>query len=370
MVRWNRRTLPHVISIVIARRVLTAFLVAGIACTSSSHLAAPPTNPPVHKAVLPVPAVHVTQRGTLHLGQLGGLTAAQEAFGNVWAVLITDGGKEQLVRADPVTGEVQHAFPLAYFPAQDWGGSGLAVGGGAVWVAGADAGFDHGVITRIDPATDAVQRIEVKGRAVEDVAFDSGSLWALAQRDTHGDADVVAIDASTGTVVSSTEFHADSSGGIFPAGSSAWTVERDVKGSTVQGGRLVQIVPGGAPQITLGGSFALPASDGSSIWTPFFGDAQAMNLASGIARIDPTTAAVLHTWKTDTVGYDLAVGEDGGIWFLAGDHLERLNPSTGETDIDVAVPGKPIFIVPTRGAIWVGTYEGDLIRFDVNDVAS
>ncbi len=36
----------------IARRALTAFLVAGIACTSSSHLAAPSTNPPVHQAVV------------------------------------------------------------------------------------------------------------------------------------------------------------------------------------------------------------------------------------------------------------------------------------------------------------------------------
>jgi hypothetical protein len=69
------------------------------------------------------------------------------------------------------------------------------------------------------------------------------------------------------------------------------------------------------------------------------GDAQAMNLARGIARIDPVTGEVLGTWKTDPVGYDLAVGEDGGIWFLAGYHLERLNPSTGETDVDVAVSG-------------------------------
>ena len=58
-----------------------------------------------------------------------------------------------------------------------------------------------------------------------------------------------------------------------------------------------------------------------------------MNLSHGIARVDPTTGIVLDQWKTDQIGYDLAVGADGGIWFLGGKGLERLNPSTGVIDV-------------------------------------
>ncbi len=165
------------------------------------------------------PAVHLVRDRTLPLGQLGGLVAAQEASGSVWAVLIINKGKEELVRADPTTGVIERRFPITNFPAQEWAGPGLAVGGGELWVAGADAGFKHGIITRIDPATDAEETIEIKGRGVVDVAFDSGILWALVSQNTRGDANVVSIDPSTGSILSSVAFHADWYGGIVPAGS-------------------------------------------------------------------------------------------------------------------------------------------------------
>jgi hypothetical protein len=354
------------------RRALIACLVSVTACTSGSLRPAGTTSRSPQRTTLsptPVPSVRVTEGRRLHLAQVGGLFSVQEAFGSIWAAVMV-GGNEKLLRADPATGEVRQTFPLAYFPAHEWGGGGLVAGDGAIWVADARAGLKKGIIERIDPATDAVDRIEVKGRGVEDLAFDSGRLWALVPQNTHGGADVVAIDPATATVLSSTPLHADWYGGLFPVAGTVWTVERRVKGSDVLGGRLVQIVPGRARPITLGGSFALPASDATSIWTPYFGDSQAMNLASGIARINPATGEVLSAWKTDAVGYDLAVGLDGGIWFLSGDHLKRLDPSTGTTDVGVSVPGGPIFIAPTRGGIWVGTYKGDLIRFDVNDVGA
>ena len=73
-----------------------------------------------------------------------------------------------------------------------------------------------------------------------------------------------------------------------------------------------------------------------------------MNLSSGIARVDPATGEVLDEWKTGSVGYDLAVGADGGVWFLAGQHLQRLNPATGEIDVKTTVEGTPIFLDACR----------------------
>lgn len=313
------------------------------------------TNPP------PVEPAKISQSVELRFGELGGITSAIEGFGSLWVSVITNEGEEELLRVDPASGEVVHTFPLTNFPGREWGGGGLAIGGGWVWVAGAD-------LSRLDPTTNTVEGIALEGRAVSDVAFDeqSGRLWALVAGPDNGAGQMVEIDAATGEVVSAHSFEAEWYGGIVPAAGTAWVVEREVERSTVQGGELVQIVPGSATSVATGGSFAEAVTDGTSIWAPFYGDDLAMNLASGIARIDPSTGRVVDEWKTGPIGYDVAVGDDRGIWFLGNDGLSRLNLSTGEVDVSVHVRGTPIFIVPSLGGLWVGTYEGDLLRFDVS----
>lgn len=158
-------------------------------------------------------------------------------------------------------------------------------------------------------------------------------------------------------------FEPDWWGGLYVIDGAVWTLERRVEGATVKGGTLTQIIPGTATSVDVGGSFALPVTDGASLWTPFFGDRTAMNLSSGIARVDPATGEVLDEWKTGSVGYDLAVGADGGVWFLAGERLQRLNPATGEIDVKATVEGTPIFLTPSDDGVWVETYEGDLVFF-------
>jgi TolB protein len=330
-----------------------------------------PTPTPSESYPPSVEPVEVAQSVELKFGDLGGITSAIDGFGSLWVSLITNEGKEELLRVDPATGDVLNTSSLTSFPGHEWGGGGLAVGGGSVWVAGADAGIEQAVLSRINPATNAVAEIPLEGRAVSDVAFDvqSGRLWALVAGPARGAAQVVEIDAATGEVVSASPFEAEWYGGIFPAAGTAWVLEREVEHSTVQGGALVQILPGSAPSVATGGSFAEPVTDGTSIWAPFYGDDLAMNLANGIARIDPSTGRIVDEWKTGSIGYDVAVGEDGGIWFLGGGDLNRLNPSTGEVDVTLRVRGTPIFIVPSLDGLWVGTYEGNVVRFDVSPKA-
>lgn len=322
-----------------------------------------PTNAPTIRER--VPAVEVLQSVAL---KLGGLTSAIEGFGSLWVTVITNEGEQELLRVDPATGDVLHTFQLAGFPAHEWGGGGLAIGGGSLWVAEADGREQQAVLLRIDPTTNAVAEIQLGGRAVSDVAFDgqSGRLWVLVTGPAEGSVQVVEIDAATGSVVSAVPFEAEWFDGIVPAAGTAWVLERDVDKDTVQGGELVQIVPGSAPSVATGGSFADAVTDGTSIWAPFYGDDLAMNLASGIARIDPSTGRVVEEWKTGSIGSDIAAGEDGGIWFLGDRGLNRLNPSTGEVDETVHVGGEPIFIVPSPGGLWIGTYGGSLVRFDVS----
>jgi streptogramin lyase len=85
-----------------------------------------------------------------------------------------------------------------------------------------------------------------------------------------------------------------------------------------------------------------------------------MNLASGIAQVDPS-GQVVNTWEVGRVDYDVAVG-DGGVWFLGAKGLERLNPTSGEVQSWQSTPDgeTPIFIVVGSEGVWVGTYEGHL----------
>jgi len=327
---------------------------------------------PVHKAaatrqtstpVAPITAVSnvsLQERNTIHVGDM---TAAVQGLGSVWASVITDQGQQEILQLDPSSGHVDGRYPVTSMAAHEWGGAGMVVGAGSVWAAGA---ADHqATIFRIDPDAGDVTRYPLEGHAVSDLAFDGHDLWALVSLDAEHQSAVVQVDPGLGDVLSETSFEADWTGGLFPVAGTAWVLERAVHGDTVEDGSLAQIAPGTSRPVPLGGSFADPVTDGTSIWTPFYGDSTAMNLSHGIARIDPTTGTVLDQWKTDQIGYDVAVGADGGIWFLGGKGLERLNPSTGETDVRERLDATPIFISPTDDGLWVGTYEGDLIRFQV-----
>jgi hypothetical protein len=269
-----------------------------------------------------------------------------------------------MLRVDPATGATQHVFPLPSISAGQWGGKGIAIGAGSVWVAGADHHVEHAFLFRIDPATDTVDPIKLPGRGVDSVTFEAGTLWALVPQQNHL-ADIVVMDPTTQRVVSTTPFHADWYGGIFPTGGTVWVKEASIRGSSVVGGTIAQIVPGGIAPVQTGGTFAEPVTDGTSLWTPFFGDSVAMNMSGGIARIDPVTGRILGTWKTDTIGDDMKLGTDGGIWFLSGRTLERFNPSNGRVDVKTPLAGAPIFISPTTDGLWVGTYQGTLVHLVV-----
>ena len=96
-------------------------------------------------------------------------------YGAVWVGNLGDG---TVSRIDPSTNSVTATIPLD--PSRSQFGpqlSGLAVGAGAVWVAGGITGADHGGITRIDPATNqVVATIEVERWPAQVVALDD-AVW-------------------------------------------------------------------------------------------------------------------------------------------------------------------------------------------------
>jgi streptogramin lyase len=95
-----------------------------------------------------------------------------------------------------------------------------------------------------------------------------------------------------------------------------------------------------------------------------------VNVANGIAKIDPTTGLVVGSWATPAIGYDIALDDRGGVWFLTAGtgEIERLDPSSGEITDAGSVTGTPIFIAPADSHVWVGTYEGHPVRFDIEQL--
>jgi hypothetical protein len=341
---------------------IAAMITAAIVLVLSSAFRPDNTAIPVVPSVPTIGPVQDVSLGTprvLPIARAGDfISSAREAFGSLWTIESLS-GVEQLQRRNVGTGEIEKTFSPPVYGGGEWGGDGIEIGAGYVWV----RAWDTATVYSIDPETEGVQRFPLNGKVVSDLAIDAqGQVWASVSM-KGGEVEVVRLDPATGQVTQVKSFEPDWWGGLYVIDGAVWTLERRVEGATVKGGTLTQIIPGTAPSVDVGGSFALPVTDGASLWTPFFGDRTAMNLSSGIARVDPATGEVLDEWETGSVGYDLTVGADGGVWFLAGQHLQRLNPATGRVDVKATVEGTPIFLTPADDGMWVETYEGDLVFF-------
>ena len=318
---------------------------------------------PVAQSPAPVPVmdVHLGPMRQLDIGlDEGSVSSMADGFGSAWVIgQFAQPGVNQLRRFDPKNGSVEATFSLPVDGGSEWGGDGLIVGDGYVWA----SAWNSATIFRIDPADNGVTKFPLDGRVVSQLAIDqvTGELWATVAGNGDAGSTLVELNPTDGSVLSSTAYTTDYSGELLPLQGTVWLQSRHVRHGGVFGGFLQQILPGSTPDVQTGGSFAFPTTDGRSIWTPASSNNEAMNLASGIAQVD-ATGQVIHTWDVGSVDYDVATGEDGGVWFLGAKGLERLNPTTGEVQSWQSSPDgeTPILIVVGSEGVWVGTYEGHL----------
>lgn len=345
---------------VIATILVTVGLVVGLfaALSPRRHEIAPFGETP---SPVPLADVHLGEMTQLDIGLDGeSVSSMADGYGSAWVIgQFAQPGVNQLRRFDPRSGSVEVTFRLPVAGGGEWGGDGLVVGDGYVWA----TAWNSATIFRIDPATNEVTKIPLEGRAVSEMAIDqvTGEFWAAVAGQGDEGWTLVKLDPNVGTVLSSTAYTTDWSGGLLPLEATVWQLNRHVRHGGVSGGYLHQILPGTARDVTTGGSFALPVTDGRSIWAPASGNNEVMNLASGIAQVD-ASGQVVHTWDVGSVDYDVAVGSDGGVWFLGAKGLERLNPTTGDVQSWTSNPDgeTPILIVIGDKGVWVGTYEGHL----------
>jgi virginiamycin B lyase len=216
--------------------------------------------------------------------------------------------------------------------------SGVAVGGGAVWVA--TGGADRSRVVRIDPAGDQVVATIDVPRGQAELAVGAGAVWVAS----HSDNSVTRIDPPSNKVAATIDVGrqptavAVAAGSVWVANALDDTVSRiDPASNRVE---ATIPIPG------QGSAFSLAAA-GGSVW---------VSGNHGLYRIDPAGNRVT---KVDVCCGEVAAGA-GGLWMAHGmDRVVlRLDPATGRVLARVQVPPAaaaegPFHIAAGGGAVWV-----------------
>ena len=206
-------------------------------------------------------------------------------------------GADSLVRIDPKTNQVTRRTPVGR------GASGVAVGGGYVWV----SNLGDGTVSRVDPGTGRVLTIFAHGQPTG-IAVAGGSA-VVADGADHK---VTAFDAKTGTLLYPASPRPPSNGTLQIAGgaSGVWFAD----GAEGIAGRVDDTLTVGTPSeeisippdrrgfLSAYFSFAGLAVGDGQIWVA--GDARGRT----VWRLDPTTGQVIATIPLPFVPGAIATG--------------------------------------------------------------
>jgi len=228
-----------------------------------------------------------------------------------------------VVRLDPRTGHVGRQYILpALFP------TGVAVGGGAAWVASVENGFTSGTVTRIDLRTGAARTVFRRERwPAQAVAVAGRTVWV-----------------SFGSRL----------GRFDPAGRllSVTPVERtggwlavDARGAwfCCHGRRLLRVDTSGRRRA----SFTLPIAD--PIWTA--AGSLWLDGLGALDRIDERTGRVLARIPLRSV-VDVTVGP-AGLYALQDGALARIDPATNRIVARRRLPGVTQAVSARPDGVWV-----------------
>jgi hypothetical protein len=304
--------------------------------------------------------------------EIPGANAVAVGEGSVWVGAIAlDGSCDGTIhRIDPASGETTATIPVEGIGDWEFGGGGIDVEPGAVWVAGNVCGPGGGgvILQRIDPSNNQVTTVSDLGAGlVGDVDATADAVWVTAFRNG-ADAELLRVDPGSGSIEATIPMSSQYAREVLAAGGAVWVHPREVEASTLGSGYLVKVDPGtNAIAGTLDATMEPPEYRDGSLWA-HHGDA--------ILRIDPVTASIVDRYPG--VGfshYGVLRSGAGGLWFLLADDtpgeggapVARFSPATGQVDVvaDLGPGLTPIDMAVTDSSIWVVNYEGSLTRVDL-----
>jgi YVTN family beta-propeller protein len=245
------------------------------------------------------------------------------AVGGGWVwVTNRDDGTVTGLRLD---GEPGERIPVGTAP------TGIAYDSGAVWVA--DSG--SGAVVRLDPALGSVKRIKT-GNGPQGVAVSAGHVWVSNSLD----ATVSEIDPDTDTVVDQIPVGPDPTAIVAAAGE-IWvanTISDTVSRIDTRSGHALPAVP------VQDGPDALAVS-GGSLWV-------ANGDSSTVSHINTTQARVTETFSAGLHPRAIAVAA-GTIWVAdSRGSMVGLDPSAPTRRIRAALTGVPVALASTADGVW------------------
>jgi hypothetical protein len=370
----DRRTRRHRGQRVGTAVVALAVAAAGIGVAARAFLGAQEAPRPTSS-----PTVEPVSPRVAEIVETGWSNAVVYGFGSVWVAEQADEGDGEgtLLRMDPATGELVARVPVDSVPAWEWGGGGLAVGNGSVWIAGSipspdeatseTAGSDAALF-RVDPvANQVVETIPLGGDFAADVAVTADGIWANIFRGQQ-EAELVRVDPTTLQVVARIPLASSYVRDVLTAGGYVWVQENPVHGSTVGSDSSLEKIDPATNEVV-----ATVDAEAAKFGV-FEGDIWALT-GKGFVRIDVGSEEPVGDPSPagdPRFGANLAADSDG-LWFTTDNPtqedglatISRFLPSTGEVDASVTLPPEtqtPIAMAVAGDSLWVVDYDRKLVR--------
>jgi outer membrane protein assembly factor BamB len=291
-----------------------------------------------------------------------------------------------VIRLDPFTGEIVARIPIRAAPGWEFGGAGLTVGGGGVWTLGVvraeDGGCCDGLVTRVDPATNAVtDELRVPGITEGDLWVDGGAVFVLGFEAKGSGLELVRVDAATHEISWRVPVPGQWSQTVFVAGGSVWVLGTapDSHGP-IEPSTLYAFDPTTGDlrhRVELPGPGFTPAVAGDAVW---------LRTDEGVLWFDPVmaTAGEPVDLGSGCCGGPVVPDGVGGVWVVSssGAGIERSIrhiDATGEVvamgtiedrDTFEQMLGQSYAFDPQTQTIWVQHYRDSIGQVRITTAAS
>lgn len=289
-------------------------------------------------------------------------------FGAVW--IVSQGGGEvhggdrarpewQLQRIDPITNSVVARVVVDR-------GSSVAVGEGYVWIASASR--SGGSLRRLDPATNdfvgSPILVETHPTGVE---IGDGAVWVIGvtREEPPERGELLRIDPSTNEVtrigLEGAPFQLDLGAGSVWVNASFQPP--DVSASPTTRIHRVNVRTHRVEATIRPDPLARLAFGEGALWT-----LRGAGPAAKLTKIDPATNREAATVELPPDRYSAVLATGGGyVWVLSGEAstLTRVDPATERVVESIRLPKAPQSLAVGENAVWVGYFDGIVIRVDI-----
>lgn len=236
-------------------------------------------------------------------------------------------------------GRVLESMPAGDVP------SGVAVGGGSVWV----TEFSANRVSRIDLRTHTVRQTLAVGHGPSGIVFGDGAIWVTNSLE----ATVTRIDPASNTVVQRVPVGSGASGVAFGLGA-VWvanTGDHTISRIDPRTDKVTAVVPAR-------GSAAGIAVDHGAVWT-------ANPIEGTVSRLDPNTRTItsIHVGN----GPEAIAAGAGAVWVANSRDgtVSRIDPRTNAVTATTSVGDGPVGLGIAGDAVWVATeFDRTLTRLD------